>query len=326
MKKTVLFGNGFNQLSNDCPSWHKLLESVSDNDTLPFLEGIPPTLQYEQVYLTPEYTVTLNEDSAKSSETELKEAIKDKLQKISFNAYYETLQKLDVDFFLTTNYDHTFYNNNSKLIKDSDESEKLYSIRRWKKLKIDGRDKLLFFIHGDLQKTASIMLGLDHYGGSLAKIGDYVKGNYQKSKTTNSNTTNYKRVPSIKERINNTALLRPSDYGFKDSGTQILSWIDTFFFTDLHIIGFSLDFSEIDIWWLLSRRARLKKFNLVKNKIFYYSTFPMSEIHNHLPKLRLLERLDVQIVHHNLTSDIQSGNIDYPSIYNQQIKQLKQNL
>lgn len=29
--------------------------------------------------------------------------------------------------------------------------------------------------------------------------------------------------------------------------------------TDVHIIGFGMDFSEIDIWWLLSKRARLMR-------------------------------------------------------------------
>lgn len=62
------------------------------------------------------------------------------------------------------------------------------------------------------------------------------------------------------------------------------------------------------------------------NKIFYYPTFPISEIHYHLSKLRLLERLGVQIVYHKLTQDIETGIIDYPSIYNIQINNLKNNL
>lgn len=51
MNNAILFGNGFNLLTDGCPSWHDLLIGISDKDNAPLLEGIPPTLQYEQVYL-----------------------------------------------------------------------------------------------------------------------------------------------------------------------------------------------------------------------------------------------------------------------------------
>ena len=89
------------------------------------------------------------------------------------------------------------------------------------------------------------------------------------------------------------------------------------------IIGITLDFSEIDIWWLLSRRARLLKSGLAKNQIYYYPTFPLSEIHLHLPKLRLLERMGVNVVYHRQTIDIETGYADYPKIYNEQIDNIQ---
>lgn len=148
----------------------------------------------------------------------------------------------------------------------------------------------------------------------------------KEQKKMNGENYLYKQVPSIRDRLKEDIEISPLEYGFKDSGTGLISWIDAFFFTNLHVIGITLDFSEIDIWWLLSRRARLLKSKLITNKIYYYPTFPISEIHFHLPKLRLLERLGVQIVHHKLTEDIETGKIDYPSIYNIQINNLKNNL
>lgn len=180
MNNAILFGNGFNLLTDGCPSWHDLLIGISDKDNAPLLEGIPPTLQYEQVYLSP--STTFSDLSHKNEETKLKEAVKRRLVKLPTNSFYDSLKSLDVNIFLTTNYDHAFYNNNGAVIQDYDSTEKIYSIRRWKSICNDGKNICLYFIHGDIKKSASIMLGLDHYGGALAKVQDYVKGNYQRTK------------------------------------------------------------------------------------------------------------------------------------------------
>jgi len=167
------------------------------------------------------------------------------------------------------------------------------------------------------------MLGLDHYGGYLAKIQDYVKGGY-KWKTQK---TVFPTVPSILSRIKDgLTVLNHEDYGFTNSGTSLLSWIDAFFFADLHIIGLVLDFSEIDLWWLLSRRARIYKNRHEGNKVYYYPTFPLSEIHLHLPKLRLLEKLGVHVIYHKQTTDIETGSINYHKIYQEQLNNMKTHL
>ena len=88
----------------------------------------------------------------------------------------------------------------------------------------------------------------------------------------------------------------------------------------------ALDFSEIDIWWLLSRRARLSKSNLIRNKIYYYSTYPLSESQSQNSKLNLLEELGVEVVYHNITQDIETGTVDYNQIYNCQLDSLEKNL
>ena len=315
-KNTILFGNGFNLLSKNCPSWHDLLVSISNNKKALLLEGIPPTLQYEQVYISPSSRFkNINYDT---EESKLKEAVKNRFAKLKNNEFYDRLRSLDVDIFLTTNYDHAFYDNNEKVVQKEDNTEKLYSIRRWKKCNINGKDIWLYFIHGDLTYCKSMMLGLDHYGGALAKVQNYVKGNYQ--------INNYEKVPCIKDRLEHILDKDPSYYGFKKSGSGLMSWIDTIFFPNLHIIGMALDFSEIDIWWLLSRRARLSKSNLIRNKIYYYPTFPLSEIQSQLPKLRLLEKLDVKVVYHNITQDIETGTVNYNQIYNCQLDSLEKNL
>ena len=306
---TILFGNGFNMLSPNCPSWDILLSKISSDSYSTIIKGIPPTFQYEQIFLK---SIPI------SDEIELKKEVIKQLQDIQFNNFYRRLQLLKADVYLTTNYDHVFYNNSKSLI-DFNDVEKIYSIRRWKRIKINDLTTSLYFIHGDIDAPKSIMLGFDHYAGAIAKIENYVKGDYSVGKS--------QKIPSIEKRIKNGLIkVNPKEYGFKDSKSGILSWIDTFFFSNIHIIGLSLDLAEIDIWWLLNRRARLMKNGKLDNKIYYYPTFPLSEIHVHLPKLRLLEKLNVKIIHHQQFVDIISGQNDYDSIYNEQLDNLRKYL
>jgi hypothetical protein len=72
------------------------------------------------------------------------------------------------------------------------------------------------------------------------------------------------------------------------------SWAELFFNSNVHILGLSLDYSETDLWWILTKRARIlseeKTSSLVQNKIFYYS--------RHLTPERegLLKSLHVNVV------------------------------
>lgn len=317
----ILYGNGFNLLSKDCPSWQELLKNISDRDKSPILNGIPPTLQYEQVYLAPNSSFTSLSEG--EDETKLKEAVKRKLKAIRTNEFYEKLLNLGVSTFLTTNYDHAIYDNLEDSIIDKNSAEKIYSIRRWKKVELNKNEYTIFQFHGDITTIKSIMLGLDHYGGALAKVQDYVKGYFVEKSKDKKEQKKSEGEYSIYKRLTSNVDFDASKYGFTNNGTPLVSWIDAFFFANLHIIGITIDFSEIDIWWLLSRRARLLKNGLVTNKIYYYPTFPLSEIHQHLLKLRLLERMGVEVIYHRQTMDIEKGIPDYNKIYQEQLENLE---
>jgi hypothetical protein len=59
----------------------------------------------------------------------------------------------------------------------------------------------------------------------------------------------------------------------KDSNTDRYSWVDLFFMTDVHIIGFGLGYDETDIWWILNRRKRMLlegKITTLPNNIYFY--------------------------------------------------------
>jgi hypothetical protein len=109
-------------------------------------------------------------------------------------------------------------------------------------------------MHGTIRNPKSIMLGLDHYCGSIGKINNYIKGNYKYSQS--------EKLNGLIHRLRNNECETP------------LSWIDLFFTHNIHIIGFGLNQDEIDIWWVLNKRQRyIRQYEnegIITNKIYYY--------------------------------------------------------
>lgn len=325
--EAILFGNGFNLLTKNenlnPPSWTELLTHLSKNES-PVLEDIPPVLQYEQVYLN---------RAEDKKESELKDEIKKKLSGFGSNVFYDRLLKLGVTALLTTNYDHAFYRKYETQIVAKNHKETTYSIKRWKKVRIDDTDYTIFHIHGDIDHKKSIMLGLEHYGGSLAKVQDYVKGYFTEKTEDNKihqdmdgRFSIYKRLTSQPATDSTKEKFEPDRYGFTDNGTGLISWIDAFFFSNLHIIGFGMDFSEIDIWWLLSRRARLMKKGSINNRIYYYSTDPIPENKESRSRNMLLEQMGVKVVYHTQPLINGEKGPNYNDIYFEQIENIRKNI
>lgn len=80
---------------------------------------------------------------------------------------------------------------------------------------------------------------------------------------------------------------------FKDSSFNNSSWIELFFNSNIHIIGFTFDFSEIDLWWVLNKRARMMKSNSLSSKIKNEIHFYCDEIHEQ--KRALFESMNVKV-------------------------------
>jgi hypothetical protein len=267
MEQAILFGNGFNRITNEKCSWDDILASKVDKD----LRDISYTLQYESAYLK-EY-----QDNSKSNdETLFKEDIVKGINSDFTNNIYDLLADSPVKNFITTNYNTTLDNVLVKrgFIPDKNDKsiEKIYSIRRKHKFDKERETKEVWYAHGEVSNPKSIMLGYDHYCGSLAKINDYIKGKYD--------YLGEGKIPSIEKRIN-------------DNIYDIHSWIDLFFFTNLHILALGLDFCENDIWWILNKRQRLiadGKVEELPNKIYFYMT------EDDLKKRILLECFGVEVI------------------------------
>ncbi len=154
-------------------------------------------------------------------------------------------------------------------------------------------------IHGEIKKPSTIMLGLDHYCGSIGKIDSYIKGGYKYNVDGETVTEKSIEVKLKENSFNNS------------------SWVELFFNSNIHIIGFTFDYSEIDLWWIINKRARLMKSDnlkgLIKNKVSFHCE-TMDE-----QKKGLLESMGVSVEIIPLTKSVNP----YFDFYKALIRKLK---
>ena len=285
MKNTLFLGNGINRWEgNKQISWGDILEQLAqdnhlqlafeDNNKLAHLE--PYTFFYERVVLSASHH---NYD--KKVEENIKEKIAEELHSVVPSPYLK--QFLTIPHFqniITTNYDYGIeaaLQADAFQVTGNDSSETIYSIRRKRELMKESTSCTIWHIHGEINDPKSIMLGLDHYCGGIGKINDYIKGTYYlKNKQ--------KRIGKMTEKI--------ASNQFDDD-----SWLDLFFHSNLFFVGFGLDYSENDIWWVLNKRARIwgemKLAKTKKNKVYYYANII------DLKKKLILQDFDVEVIEIN---------------------------
>ena len=269
------------------PSWNQLIEEIADVE---LDKNIPNPLKYEALLMKKPYREYLRYTFADGrqlvtadgkifcvggdlTEKKLKENIAKRLKSFETNKIYDAISKLPVTHFVTTNYDNTLFSSLGEgALNKKFREEQIYSIRRNYVINTTNGLQYYWSMHGNVDSPASIMLGFDHYCGSLAKIEQYVKGGYE---------LNGERVESMTKRLTD---------GLKD----IISWIDLFFVSDIHIIGLNLGYEETDLWWVLNKRRRIRQAdsNLIKNRIYYY---PVETVKEDIEQL--LNSFNVEVVH-----------------------------
>lgn len=298
--KTILFGNGLNYMSKNHISWKQLLNKIKGDNL--FENGkLPNTMIYERSIIGN----PISFDTLTQKEEAIKKDIAEMLKNFPSNLFFDKLAEINAENYLTTNYDYAFletYKSNSSFEIHNKSTEGIYSIRRHKDIFKRGRIKAkIWHVHGEIDTPPSIMLGLDHYCGSVAKIDSYVKGRYEYQVEKIAIKT-----PSIIEKLSDRTKFDQT------------SWIELIFNSDVHIIGLGLDFSEIDLWWVLNKRARFKldiqTKELVNNKIVFYTT---SE---DIDQQELLKTLDIEIVHTKLDGSKE----EYSNAYNKILTQIQE--
>lgn len=288
---TILFGNGFNLL-NESKSWDSLVRVIDDSSDE---YKIPNTLQYEGKVLSEPFEtkaflrsndgyILRTSDhklltTHERSEVLIKQQIVNTMKEYLSNDLFNELLSLDVEHFITTNYDYVA----DKALQDMsysedrserDKSESMFSIHRKKCYSKNLQNKYLWKIHGELSNIRSIMLGYYHYCSYIGQIKKYISGEYEFAKRKDNGP------------------IQPIENRLPINSNDIFSWIDLFFMSNIYIIGLGLNYDEIDLWWLLTIRKRLKQkleVGNINNQIVYYGDAGPG-------KKEIFEHLDVEVV------------------------------
>lgn len=257
-ENTLFLGNGFSRaLFRNMPSWGDLFDGV-DSSIRNY------TILYEAFRLNTENKILKEEDVKnavirKIKDSFSKENIRDDIRELK--NFGLLLEQHHVNNIITTNYDNGIelilchYCGYKKKRPEGMMPEQVYSIRTYNIFcnEKTGHTIKIWKIHGDMDRIKSITLGFDQYCGSLSKLTDYIKGSYKSSK----NCENLECKMHMKQKC--------SEQKFDH-----LSWAELFFRTNLYFVGFGMDFSEIDIWWLLNKRARFQlEIPTINNSITY---------------------------------------------------------
>lgn len=180
---------------------------------------------------------------------------------------------------LTTNYDYNLERGADVEHTDaSSTQERKYSLYRRRRVHAQS----VWHIHGEESAPLSLALGHDHYSGSLHHIRDYL-------------VTRSKRA-----RVKSSPFLR-GDLEFEAEGGPY-SWLDVFLRDDIHIYGFSMDYTEIDLWWLLSFKERLRLQGHQVGRTFFYARVDDKIVKREQARLAILESLGVEVVQFNTST------------------------
>lgn len=259
-EKALLVGNGINRAFCDADySWENLLQDLSKlgtgsiNLSNPYK---PFPLAFEEILSTKgnSYNEAIRVLKEKTAEIFGKIPVRETHRMIANCTKYRNV--------LTTNYEYTLENAYAeKLNHHSDfrevcnnarsTNEEIHSLFR--KYEFADEQFSVWHIHGEINDTKysnakviipsnSILIGYSQYVSYLDTIYRYLFTDRKLQATP---------ISSLHKKM--------STYKNKPENAIMESWVDFFFFKDIDIIGLTLDFSEMHIWWILNRRFSLRK-------------------------------------------------------------------
>ena len=261
INSAILIGNGINRAKNN-DAWGKMIEKLSNNcgcDAFDDKCHSNFSLEFERIYFS-----AVNAGKIKSK-YDVKKVFASLIPVLELQ---RLVTSLPIENHITTNYDYylekSILSDYSRKTTVPLTSEKKHSLFR--KATIGGR--YVWHIYGEQQNPASICLGYEHYCSYLVAMHSYL---------TKPN-----------ENISKTPYIR---YFMENETTEVSTWMTLFFTHDIYIVGLSLSFTEMDIWWLLNYRAQFFIDNpkYKKPNIYYY--FPAindSDLHDQLVVLNAM--------------------------------------
>lgn len=270
----LVLGNGINYLSNNSVSWKNLLKKLTKDihleEIMHLIDEKPFTLIYEEI-------IFKSKSIGSSSELDIKRKVAKLVGEIKTNNFHAKLLNSRFKHIITTNYDYALERSSSiRSVKSNVKNETKYNLFRRKQID----SKYIWHIHGESDVPNSITLGHEQYAGQLQKMRNYA---------TADKTTKSRDVSQFK--LNNL------DF---DTNGSIYSWLDVFLRDNIHILGLSLDYTEIDLWWLLSYKERLRQISGYSVGKTYFHTINESRMKKQKQGLlAILESFGVNIIKHN---------------------------
>lgn len=273
----IFVGNGINQNEGLVYSWEELLdkvvkdlqseknkksESKADTEEVlerPKVDGLSMTMGFEllEFFAVDNKIANSGYEVKKGIAKVIRKKIRKRVKEKDFcwnNTVHSRIMRLPVHTYLTTNYDYTLEQSvRPDFVRKPSTRERDYSRMRCQTVNVDGENKTVFHIHGEIDAPNSICLGFEHYSGTLEKMrGDLLRGTHESQVDNDTHTFHLKDVLTGVE---------PSDG----------CWYLKAFIEDIYIMGFNLEFAEQDLWWLLDYRYRkIREGKLpITNHIYY---------------------------------------------------------
>ena len=113
----------------------------------------------------------------------------------------------------------------------------------------------VWHVHGEARKPGSMVIGSYYYGKLLRRCVERLDGSMEPEEGAKRRYVVDSKTNVFKSLIK------------QGKPIKIGSWIDAFVLGDVYILGFGLDFSEADIWWLLEYKANHQD---ICGKTFFY--------------------------------------------------------
>ena len=288
----VLFvGSGIDY--HDDYNWHKVITAVAENkDNVPKLQNVDESKNMD--FQVPN-TILAYSLAPVGDEKRHRAYIKafDKYR-YDENERIKELLELTFDAILTTNYTYEFeYAQKSDYINLKTKERYAHSTEKDGKYLIHTYNKIdnsipIWHIHGELRRKSSMIFSHDEYAHLIQSI-------------MNFNTK------------------RGNDYEKYHDCLRMKSWIDYFLTGNIYFLGYSLDYSEFDIWWLLSRRLRE---NAEIGNVYFYD--PINKKQNSHYKHEALKMRGVNV--ETFGCDVSDDSSMYNEFYSKAIEDIKAKL
>lgn len=245
--QVLLLGNGINiGYAKNSFSWKQLLDKVTIVADRPEYNNVSVPLPLDIIIRTND-----------NVEKQMKTIHKEMYGNVDNDDYMNMLKNIlgmRFDHILTTNYSYEIESacidvptisdkmltKHQKHSRSVERAEPKYLLHTYYDFTYNGHTNNIWHIHGEARKYQSMVIGHYYYGKLLSKYIEIL----DKQANLYVNCFNKNKNPTID------------------------SWLDAFILGDVYVLGQGLDFSEMDLWWLINRKKREKAKE--KGSLYFY--------------------------------------------------------